>query len=98
MAEKLRGRWDYELESECDCTLEKLAGGTGITISIFYCPMHKAAPEMLAELEELYSGILASIESAAAASADEAWLAIVGANRGRIAERVAQARGKEVGA
>ena len=76
----------------CGCRIQ--AHGLVLT----YCPMHKAAPEMLAELEELYDGILASIESAAAASADESWLAIVSANRGRVAARVAQARGQEVGA
>ena len=84
----------------CGCSLNFSMGLDDIPhdVTLAFCPMHRAAEQMLAELEELYDGILASIESEAAAGADGSWLAIVSDNRRRVAACVAQARGQEVGA
>ena len=61
MAEEVHGKGnEYRNVSECGCVLSQQGDETWFT----YCPMHKAAPEMLKALETVMGGYSGDMEDA----------------------------------
>ena len=63
---------------------------------VTYCPMHAAAPDMLAMLEGIGNDILGSLENAAVDLSDKSLLALVRANRALVLGVIGRARGDKV--